>query len=216
MIDIIEQVDKAHRELRTRDDAKTVLVRRTYDADVADVWDACTTAERLGRWLSPVSGDLQLGGKYQIEGNASGEVLQCEPPTLLRVSWVYGDDPATNTSEVEVRLADAGEGRTAFELEHVAADIDPKFWAQFGPGAVGIGWDLALLGLASHLAGEDIDVSAAELLQTPEALEFMTRSGRAWGAAHEASGAGADEARGAADNTIAAFTQPPAPAESDA
>lgn len=216
MIDIIEQVDKAHRELRTKDKAKTVLLRRTYDADVADVWDACTTAERIGRWLSPVTGDLRLGGRYQIKGNAGGEVLQCEPPKLLKVSWVYGEESATNTSEVELRLADAGEGRTAFELEHLAVDIDPKFWAEFGPGAVGIGWDLALLGLAGHLAGDEFEVDNLELLQTPEILEFMTRSGRDWGTAHEASGASADEATGAADRAITAFTQPPTTEEGDA
>ena len=35
-------------------------------------------------------------------GYAGGEILRCEPPRLLRVTWVMGEGPA---SEVEVRLA---------------------------------------------------------------------------------------------------------------
>src|SRR5262249_55998757 len=86
--------------------SRTVLLRRAFPAPVEDVWDACTTAERIGRWLMPVSGDLRLGGRYQLHGNAGGEVLRCEPPKLLRVTWGMGDGPA---SEVEVRLS-PGEG----------------------------------------------------------------------------------------------------------
>lgn len=210
MIDIISEIDRVHRELRTtstpQGKARTVLVRRTYDTDVADVWDACTTAERIGRWLAPVTGELKLGGRYQLEGNAGGEILRCEPPKLLKVSWVFGE----GASEVEVRLTDAGAGQTELELEHLAVDLDPGFWKQFGPGAVGVGWDLSLLGLAAHLAGDEFDVTDNEaLLQSPELIDFMTRSGRAWGAAHEASGADADEAKGAADRTIAFYTITP-------
>ena len=63
-------------------------------APIEDVWDACTTAERIGRWLMPVSGDLRrLGGKYQLEGNAGGEIVSCEPPRLLRVTWALGRPP---------------------------------------------------------------------------------------------------------------------------
>ena len=48
------------------------------------MWDACTDPERIGRWFLPVSGDLRLGGRYQLEGNAGGEILRCEPPTCSR------------------------------------------------------------------------------------------------------------------------------------
>ena len=34
----------------------------TYRRRIEDVWDACTTAERIGRWFLPVTGDLRLGG----------------------------------------------------------------------------------------------------------------------------------------------------------
>lgn len=209
VIDLIGQITEAHRELGTRDEARTVLLRRTYTATPEDVWDACTKPERLARWLGPVEGDLRPGGRYQIEGNAGGEILRCEAPELLAVSWVFGENPATNTSEVVVTLSPAPGGNTEFQLEHVAVDIDPEHWAKFGPGAVGIGWDLSLLGLAAHLAGEESALKPEELLQTPEALEFMKRSGQAWGAAHEAAGASHDEATGAMERTLAAYTGAP-------
>jgi hypothetical protein len=44
-------------------EAYTVELRRRYDAEIDDVWDAITSPERLHRWLKPVTGDLRLGGR---------------------------------------------------------------------------------------------------------------------------------------------------------
>ncbi len=108
---------------------------------------ACTQADRIKRWFAPVTGDLRLGGRYQVEGNASGEVLACEPPRFFTVTWEFGGD----SSQVTVRLAPDGDG-ARFTLEHEhTGDAHSDFWTQFGPGATGVGWDLALLGLAMHL-----------------------------------------------------------------
>jgi hypothetical protein len=97
-----------HREIGRRrmaaGEARTVLIRRRYHAPIQDVWEACTDPERLNRWFLPVSGDLRAGGRFRLEGNAGGEVLRCEPPRLLTVTWVYGDLPA---DEVELRLSAA-------------------------------------------------------------------------------------------------------------
>ena len=51
----------------------------------------------------PGHGRLRLGGRYQIEGNAAGEVLGCEPPHRLRLTWVFGEQ----VSWVEVVLTEA-------------------------------------------------------------------------------------------------------------
>lgn len=60
------------------------------------------------------------------------------------------------TSWIEVTITDAGEDWATFTLNHImhAAD-DDEFWLQFGPGAVGVGWDSALLGLAGYRSGGD-------------------------------------------------------------
>src|SRR4051812_39384460 len=110
MIDIVNQINNIRREVGTGqlagDEVRKVLLRRRYEATVDDVWDACTNGDRIGRWFLPVTGDLRPGGRYQLQGNAGGEILRCEPPSLLRVTWVMGEGPR---SEVEVRLAEAGE-----------------------------------------------------------------------------------------------------------
>lgn len=106
MRDIMDDLAAVHR--KTSDaktpvgPGKTVLLRRTYAADSADVWDALTTGERISRWFLPISGDPRLGGRYQFEGNAGGEVLACEPPSLLRLSWEMGEPGPDTFSEVGV------------------------------------------------------------------------------------------------------------------
>jgi uncharacterized protein YndB with AHSA1/START domain len=49
-----------------------VTITQVYAAPVEDVWDACTNPARIPRWFLPVSGELRLGGRYQLEGNAGG------------------------------------------------------------------------------------------------------------------------------------------------
>ncbi|GAB2989413.1 SRPBCC family protein [Amycolatopsis acidiphila] len=191
-MDIAEQINAADREVRGR----TVLIRRGYVAEIEDVWQACTDPERISRWFLPVSGDLRLGGRYQLEGNAGGEILRCEPPKLLRLSWIFGE----STSYVQVRL-DPVEGGTMFELEHSGLD-DEQHWDQFGPGAVGVGWDLTILGLGLHVAG----LANPEGWGTsPEAYGLMTASAVAWGEAHEKAGEDPVQATAAAERTAAAY-----------
>ena len=186
-MDIIDELNRARRELLDGK-RKTIVLRRRYDAEVEDVWDACTDADRLGRWFLPVTGDLRLGGTYQLEGNAGGEILRCEPPRLLRVTWLFGPDPGF--SEVEVRLSAQDDG-TLLELRH-EAEVPQEFWSQFGPGSVGVGWDLALLGLGHHLAGAP-KVEEDTFHETEDGRRFILGSCAAWGRAHAATGAPADE-----------------------
>ncbi|HWG97925.1 MAG TPA: SRPBCC family protein [Pilimelia sp.] len=203
MKDILDELSATRRELRKGSvpggEAHAVVLRRRYDADIDDVWDAITSAERLSRWFLPVTGDLRPGGRYQLQGNAGGEILRCEPPRLLKVSWLFGPDAKDGTSEVEVRLSPGPDGDTEFELVH-AALVDDVFFPTYGPGATGVGWDLGLIGLAVHLAGGEIaDPSAFE--SSPEAREFSRRSAAAWGAAHLAAGGDPEQVAAAVEAT---------------
>ncbi|MFL6074930.1 MAG: SRPBCC family protein [Mycobacteriales bacterium] len=206
MTGIDDHLSRTGREVRDGGADRAVVLRRGYDAPVQDVWDACTDAERLGRWFLPVSGDLRLGGRYQLEGNAGGEIRRCEPPRLLLVSWEFGG----NESEVEVRLSPDGDGGTAFELEHRGIG-DPEFWDRFGPGAVGVGWDMTALGLGLYLAGTPVEDPVA-WQSSPAARDFVSRTAAGWGEAHRTAGAPADQATAAAAET-AAFYTPPTPTE---
>ncbi|MFC5172783.1 SRPBCC family protein [Streptomyces mutomycini] len=208
MSDIIEEISRVHREVGTRrvasEEAGTVLLRRTFDAGAAEVWSAVTSPERIARWFLPVTGDFRAGGSYQLEGNAGGEILECVPAERLRVSWRFGPDPGF--SEVEVRLTPEGTGRTVFELEHVSV-VPEEFRSQYGPGAVGIGWDLALLGLGWHLSGGGISPEdAVEWQASPEAKAFVARSGEEWGHAFAASGADPETVTATTVATIAFYT----------
>jgi uncharacterized protein YndB with AHSA1/START domain len=207
MSDIANQMEAIERTIGGRrapgGSGRSVLLRRSYDAPIEDVWDACTDPDRLKRWFLPVSGDLRLGGRFQIEGNAAGEILRCEPPRLLAVSWVYGDRPA---DEVELRLSAGAGGATLLELEHASVPGDPDSLA-----GVGVGWDLTLVGLAVHLRGETIDPAAWE--QSPATRELVVHSSRAWGTALEAAGtATATEAAAVVERTTAFYLPEPGPA----
>src|SRR5688500_7255674 len=68
---------------------KVVVMARTYDTDVDDLWDALTDPARIPRWFAPVTGDLKLGGRYHVQGNASGTILRCEPSKVFDISWEF-------------------------------------------------------------------------------------------------------------------------------
>ncbi|HET9457478.1 MAG TPA: SRPBCC family protein [Candidatus Limnocylindrales bacterium] len=208
MIDIVREIETVQREVGSgriaAGEGRTIRLRRTYDAPVEDVWDAVTNPERITRWFLPISGDYRVGGRYQLEGNAGGQILACEQPHRFRVTWAYGEiaDPA-DVSELEVRLTSAADDSTTLELEHTAIVPDDR-WAEFGPGAVGIGWDQGLLGLALHLRGESVGDSEAWQL-SGEGREFATRSSEAWGTANIAAGADPAEAAQAVANSTAFY-----------
>jgi uncharacterized protein YndB with AHSA1/START domain len=205
-LDPLTTADLVTREVRTgqRDGIATrvVVARRTYATDQADLWDAVTNPERLPRWFLPVTGELRLGGRYQLEGNAGGAVEQCDEPERFAVTWEY----AEQVSWLQVTLSPAGDG-TTLELTH-EAPIDPGFWEQYGPGATGIGWDLGLLGLGLHLdSGEPVDPMYADnWASTPEGIAFVRHAATGWADAAVADGDDAAEAREAATNTVAFYT----------
>ena len=177
--------------------AKAVIASRVYDTTAADLWDALTRAERIKRWFAPVSGDLKLGGRYQVEGNAGGTVLECEPERKMALTWEFGGIPTW----VTVTLTPEGAG-TRLELEHVA-HLSPH-WDQYGPGAVGVGWDLGFMGLARHLAEPDADLPAEAVAgwgESEEAKDMMRTTSDDWGRAAIASGADREHALKAAEAT---------------
>jgi uncharacterized protein YndB with AHSA1/START domain len=209
MTDLLKELTAVHRATGTREigaaQARTILLTRRYDAPIDDVWDALTDPERLSRWFLPVTGDLTLGGRYQTEGNAGGVIKVCEPPRRLTVTWEMGEVKEGDFSEVDLRLSEV-EGATEFTLEHVAI-VDPNFWNQFGPGAVGVGWDLTLLGLGAHLRDESLG-RPEEFEKSPAAREFTTASSQAWETASIAGGIPEAEAKSMAANTTAFYVPP--------
>ena len=209
MIDVTGEISAVRREVGGR-----VLeagaapgwsrLSRSYPAELADVWDACTNPERIPRWFLPVSGELKEGGRYQLEGNAGGIVTRCDPPHGFDATWEMGGD----VSWIELRLADEGNGRTLFRLDHIAL-VDDERWAQFGPGR-GRG------GLGQRpdrpVPAPDVPGSRWTRPRWPtwsasgEGHQFLTASSDAWCQASVASGTDPAAARAAADRTTAFYT----------
>lgn len=180
---------------------RIVVAERSFNTDIDDAWDALTSAERIPRWFLPVSGELKLGGRYQLQGNAGGTIEQCEPPRRLAVTWEFGG----GVSWVTVGLSEAAGGTTRLVLEHIAI-IDSRFegfWGQFGPGAVGVGWDLSLLGLAEHVENgwNKPPETDTEWVKSDNYKSFARGSSTNWRDASIAYGTDAQAATEAGDRT---------------
>ena len=78
----------------------------------------------------------------------------------------------------------------------------------FGPGAVGMGWELGLLGLVLHLgSGAAVDKDEVMAWQaTPEAVDLMRHLGDAWCRAQVDGEADVAAAEGMRDRCVAAYT----------
>jgi uncharacterized protein YndB with AHSA1/START domain len=186
---------ETHREIGCRrivaGEARTVLIRRRYDAPIDDVWRACTQPERLGSWFVPVTGDLRAGGTFSLQGSASGEILRCEPPRLLALAWGFGEPPV---GEVELRLSPGEGGGTVLELEHacVAKLVERDGRLLDVIADVGAAWEVPLTyALTRYLRGELPDASSAEWYQyNSQDHELGQRSGAAWAALVDAADTG--------------------------
>jgi uncharacterized protein YndB with AHSA1/START domain len=205
-IDVARVISTVTRKLSTRDQdgspARLLVATRTYDTTREDLWGALTHPERIPRWFLPISGDLRRGGTYQLEGNAGGEILACEPPARLGLTWgMHGQ-----VSWVTVKLSDNPGGGAVLQLEHLA-HVPEELWQHYGPGAVGVGWDQALLGLDRHCAtGETVDPEAAAAwLSSEEGRSFVHLSSQAWCEASIAAGMDPETARSAAARTTAFY-----------
>jgi uncharacterized protein YndB with AHSA1/START domain len=175
---------------------------RRYAEPPDQVWSALTEPDRIERWLAPVTGDLTLGGRFQVEGNAGGEITACDPPRSFAATWEFGG----HVGRVAVTLDGTQDGGTLLELVH-RVPSPPDHWEEFGPGAVGIGWELALMGLGLHLTDPTAPRPTPEEL--PDLTGLMRDLGAAWAGAAVAGGADPGWAQASADRCVAAYTGTP-------
>ena len=180
---------------------RAVTLSRSFRATAPDLWDAVTNPERLPRWFAPVSGDLEAGGRYQVEGNAGGVITLCDRPSRFALTWEFGED----VSWVEAAVADEGAGRARLTLTHTMRPSE--HWDTYGPGATGVGWELGLLGLALYLADPAAPKpDEAAFAASADGRAFGAGSSRGWERAAVAAGADPGAARMAAKRVTAFYT----------
>ncbi len=205
-VDVDHQINAVRRQVGTKTietgQADVVTISQAYDTDAADLWDAVTSVERIPRWFLPISGDLEVGGSYQLEGHAGGTVLTCDPPKNFTATWESGG----KVSWIDVTVSSDGPDRARLVVEHIAEAGD-ETWRRFGPGAVGMGWDSMLLGLALHVAtGESVDPSVGQQwTATDDGRRFLSLSGEGWYTANIAAGEDEAQARAQTDQCIKAY-----------
>ncbi len=181
--------------------ARVVTLARSYTTTADDLWDAVTNGERIPRWFLPVSGELQPGGRYQLEGNAGGVITACERLSHFAITWEFGED----VSWVEVRLSDDGSGLARLTLTHTSRLSE--HWDEYGPGAVGVGWEMGLMGLALHLAHPaEPKPDEVEFATSPDGRALIVGSSGGWAQAAVAAGTDPDVAHAAASRTTAFYT----------
>ena len=190
-----------------RDGARTCIVRasRHYPTTPADLWRAVTDKARVQRWFARVAGDFKPGGRFSIEGNADGDIVVCEPPGKLVLTWEFGG----NTSWVDIAIQQTDDG-ALLTLDH-ELPTDPEsqaHWDRYGPGATGVGWELAMLGLDMHLSGDGTSTVEAGQAWVVSAAgkAALRRWAEAWGKAHAETGTDAQIAKETAKRTAAFYT----------
>ena len=196
-----DQINEVRRAVGDRvleaGEARVVTLSQSYaDRRRGSLGRLLTNIERIPRW-SPA--DHRSNWRWAESTNSratpTGTIQTCDPPREFTATWEYGG----GVSWIEVRVSSEGLDRSRLDLEHIAHVED--HWEQFGPGAVGIGWDLGLVGLAIHLStGEALDPSFGQQWTTSDdGRRFMHLSSEAWYEASVAGGADPASARQAAD-----------------
>ncbi len=92
--DVLRYIGAVTREVESREHdgrpARVVMATCSYGTTLEDLWDAIANPDRIPRWFLPISDDLRVGGRYQLQGNAGGEITVCDPPRSLAVTWEFG------------------------------------------------------------------------------------------------------------------------------
>ncbi len=143
------QPELRHRQIGAGE-ARVAVFKRTYDAPIEDVWDACTNPDRLRRWYVPVSGDLREGGTFKQEMMGSGQIVTCEAPHRLSLSLGGGND------EIELRLTPAERNSTNLELQHATTLDQHEIGGQMFDAVfcMGGGYYPRLFALGLYLRGD--------------------------------------------------------------
>lgn len=201
-MNIAGEINAVIRKITTSEKSHQVIMERAFDTDADDLWEACTSPQRLSRWFEPVRGDLTVGTRYMLTASGTeGDILRCEPSRHLAISWEYQGD----VSHVDVDLIPAENERTLLRVTHHVPSDD--HWETYGPAAPGVGWEESLRALSLYLAGDPryAPDEMEKFASTPEGQELTRRATAAWGQVDKAAGIPAKVAQTRASSTAAFY-----------
>lgn len=182
----------------------TCTLRATLGISPTVLWSALRCPEELRAWYGPVSGEFEVGGRFATPG-ASGRIVACDAPHRLRLTWEYGD----NVDDLRLRLDPEDDGTSELRLRHTAR-VPHEIFDRFGPGAMAVGWDIALLGLVAHTGaweelGLDVPAPTPAWLASDEGAALVRAWSIRWAAASVAAGTDEESARRGEIETTRAY-----------
>lgn len=143
-----------------------VRFERLLPGPIERVWSYLTDSGKRGTWLATGEMEQRVGGRVEhlfrnsdlagvddpppdkykdfVESRMIGEVLECDPPRLLRYSW---DEPNSSPSEVMFELSSRGD-RVLLVLTHRRLSTRDAMISVAG------GWHTHLGILAARLEGQ--------------------------------------------------------------
>lgn len=135
---------------RFQADQSFMVLSRTFEAPISEVWAALTDPQRTAKWFGPWSGDpssAKISVQMMAEEGApemDARVLECEPPRRLVLETGEG----ASAWHLEVDLIQQNESQVSLELSHRLSD--PELASQAGPG-----WEFYLDRLVAAESGGD-------------------------------------------------------------
>lgn len=145
-------------QVTTTGERASIRFERILTTDVDDAWRIISDPQRIARWFAPVTVAAREWATYWDDGReyARGEILRCEPPQVIEVSWFASDDAEPFTETIlRVTLTPHDDG-VLLVLEHedlLAADV-----LQYAPG-----WHAFLERLPAGEPDSDFSSRFAEL-----------------------------------------------------
>ena len=118
-----------------RDGQEHLVLTRTFEAPIEDVWAAITESERLERWFCTWTGDPDTGRvevRWAYEDDMPVEpyaIDECQPPRHLRVHNLHEDPGQVWTLDARLHTED---GRTVLTFAQVLTGAQPVH--DVGPG----------------------------------------------------------------------------------
>jgi uncharacterized protein YndB with AHSA1/START domain len=114
----------------TATQARSIVVEKTLPHPPEKIWRTLTQAELIGQWLMPNDFEPKTGHFFTFktkpmgdwDGTVHCEVLDCDPPRLLRYSWVGGsktnDTYGSRLESTVTWTLTPGPGGTHLRMEH--------------------------------------------------------------------------------------------------